>query len=602
MVQQLNTKSSNIFNMFPNYNLGTNASVQNTTNNTTLVKDEVELKAGQKKKVKRRILFGSTIASTILTAGIVGLCLGKGIHGSAFKNRLTSYTQKLGQDIHELSELSVKDIPTRILYYSKKGLKKVLDTLQASSNITTFKDYGSNVVLKKTKPTRIFAQKTTKAFNKIVDRTLGKQYDLVGMDISDLTSLVDQHNIEKLRKLNQSQIIEIKGVTKTLGEWLDDLAIQSERLSGTFKDNFSLGARMKRDERRMELLSDLPEKIKERFFSNGKKSLFNPANYKTYATEDIAKPVQKQFEREIIGAKKQISNNIQSIAEQLKTRLNSLIETIKIDDKAIKPYMDDLSSLFKKFKECSGVDEVIQREQITSQISDVVEKIIGELSTSSKYTDDEKKVILNILDEIKSEISQKGATGSKGALEEIMTIIKGLNGAKIADQSETFISNDTYKRIKKLSERISTDLKKATDLETGEYFMKKSELIVGSAPTDVISVFVPIGAGAYAIAKGDSKEEKVSATLTTCVPLVGTFATFVYGTVKMLAGAKNLIFSAVSGALLGMFGDYCDGLYKKSKNPDDVKHAVADSYDKIWTGIESQIHKFDENEENKVKK
>ena len=58
----------------------------------------------------------------------------------------------------------------------------------------------------------------------------------------------------------------------------------------------------------------------------------------------------------------------------------------------------------------------------------------------------------------------------------------------------------------------------------------------------------------------------------------------------------------MSGALLGMFGDYCDGLYKKSKNPDEVKHAVADSYDKIWTGIESQIHKFDENEENKVKK
>ena len=601
MVQQLNTKPSNIFNMFPSYTLGGTTSVQNTTQNTTIVKDEVKIQQGEK-KVKRRILFGSTIASTILTAGIVGLCLGKGIHGSAFKNKLTSYTKRLGQDIHELGELTVKDIPTRILYYSKKGLKKFLDVLQASSNITTFKDYGSNVALSKTKPTRLFAEKTTKAFNKIVDRTLGKQYDLVGMDISDLTSLVEKHNIAKLRELNQSQPIEIKGITKTLGEWLDDLAMQSERLSGTFQDNFSLGARIKRDERRMQLLADLPEKIRERFFSKGKKSLFNPANYKTYATEDIARPVQKQFEREIIGAKKQISNNIQSISEQLKAKLSSLVETIKVEDKAIKQYTDELASLFKKFKECSGADEIVQREKITSQISDVVEKIIGELSTNSKYTDDEKKIISKILEDIKSEISQKGTTGSKGALEEIMTIIKGLNGAKIADQSETFISNDTYKKIKKLSERISTDLKKATTLETGEYFTKKAELIVGSAPTDVISVFVPIGAGAYAIAKGDSKEEKVSATLTTCIPLVGTFATFVYGTIKMLAGAKNLIFSTVSGALLGMFGDYCDGLYKKSKNPDEVKHVVADSYDKIWTGIESQIHKFDENEENKVKK
>ena len=601
MVQQLNTKQSNIFNMFPSYTLGS-TSVQKTVQNTTLVKDEISLKESQKKKVKRRILFGSTIASTILTAGIVGLCLGKGIHGSAFKNRLTSYTQKLAQDIHELGEISVKDIPTRILYYSKKGLKKVLDTLQASSNITTFKDYGSNVVLNKTKPTRIFAQKTTKAFNSVVDRTLGKQYDLVGMDISDLTSLLDQHNIAKLRKLNQSQIVEIKGVTKTLGEWLDDLAIQSEKLANTYRDNFSLGARLKRDERRMQLLSDLPEKIKERFFSNGRKSLFNPENYRTYATEEIAKPIQKEFADKIIGAKKQISNNIQSITEQIKAKLNELSQTVKVDDKIIKTQTDELTALFKKFKECSGADEAIQRSKITAKITDVTIKIAEELKTSTKYSDEEKKVVLRILDEIKSEISQNGANGSKGALEEIMTIVKGLNGAKISGQSESLISNDTYKKIKKLSERISSDIKRATDLETGEYFIKKSELVVGSAPTDVISVLVPIGAGAYAIAKGDSKEEKVSATLTTCVPLVGTFATFVYGTVKMLAGAKNLIFSAVSGALLGMFGDYCDKLYKKSKNPDDVKHAVADGYDKIWTGIESQIHKFDENEENKVKK
>ena len=136
--------------------------------------------------------------------------MGKGIHGSAFKNRLTSYTQKLSQDIHELGELTVKDIPTRILYYSKKGLKKFLDALQASSNITTFKDYGSNVALSKTKPTRLFAEKTTKAFNKIVDRTLGKQYDLVGMDISDLTSLVEKHNIA------QKGTIIISALSQTL--------------------------------------------------------------------------------------------------------------------------------------------------------------------------------------------------------------------------------------------------------------------------------------------------------------------------------------------------------------------------------------------------
>ena len=153
-----------------------------------------------------------------------------------------------------------------------------------------------------------------------------------------------------------------------------------------------------------------------------------------------------------------------------------------------------------------------------------------------------------------------------------------------------------------MAKQITKGMKDATELEMGEYFLKQAELKVGSAPNDVISVLFPVGVGAAAIAKGDDKDEKISATLTTVIPLVGTFATFVYGTVKMLSGAKNLIFSGVSGLALSALGNYADKLYKKYKDSGSLTNVVKDEYNKLWTGLEPQMKQFDEPEVKKTKK
>ena len=582
MLPETNIGKSNIFSMFPQYQLGNISNEIKTTLSKTAIsepiKDEVTLQsADKKKKARRKILFGSTIASTILTAGIAGLFLFKGVHGSAFKNKLAQYTRKLQNDIQETSQLAAKDIPTRVIYHTKRGIKKVLDLLQASSNITTFKDYGSKQLLNKTKPTK----------------TLGKLYDLVEVDISKLTSRLQQHDSAELRKLDASQIIEIKGKSQTLGKWLDELEAQTGIIGKTFSENFTEGARLSRDARRMTELKDLPQKIHERFFKNGKKSLFNIKNYQTYATEDLSKGIQTKFADEIVQAQRKITNSIEAITAKIKTNITSFADDINPSDESSKKLVSSLKELIDKFKNCSGANEIADRNKISKEITSILKDLSDSVTSSSLYTSSEQAKIKTYISEITQDVLSCESGASKGALEEIMTILKGLNKVKIQDASDTIVSKETYKNFEKMSKRIAADLESATKLEKGEYFLKQSELVVGSAPTDVISVLFPIGAGAYAVAKGKDKDERVSATLTTCVPLVGTFATFVYGTVKMFSGAKNLIFSAVSGAMLGMFGDYCDSLYKKSKNPND---------DKIWTGIESQIHKFDENEENKINK
>ena len=298
MVQNVQS-NSNIFSSFPDYSSlnqsysAVAASSVESIKTPVVSIDKVELEAKQKKKTRRKILFGSTLASTILTAGLASLLLAKGVHGSAFKNKLNKYKAQLAQDIHEASQVRAKDIPSRVAYHAKKGTKKALDIMQASSNITTFKDWGSDQLLRTNKVTRTFADKCTSFFKRVVDGTLGKKYNKVEGKIKDLTSLLKQYDIKTLRALDQSQTVKIKGKTLTLGQCLDMLEKQTTRLDDAFGNNFSIGARKLRDKKRTRMLADLPQKIKERFFGT-KTSLFNLENYKTYATEDIAKPAQEE--------------------------------------------------------------------------------------------------------------------------------------------------------------------------------------------------------------------------------------------------------------------------------------------------------------------
>lgn len=591
MIKYNQTQQNNIFSLFPKYDLEQASSVNkaNVSNIKSDIKnpsDELVVKNSDTKKTgkAKRILFGSTLASTILTAGVISLFFAKGFHGSSL-SKLSGFREKLAQEIQN-QNAATKDIAANTTYYARKGAKKTIDTMQATSNFTAIKDWLADKAFRTNRATTKFADKSTSLFKKIVDKTLGKKYDKVEIKVKDLTSLLKYYNADSIANLSAQdrlQEITIKGKTKTLEEWSKILASQTKRLETNFDKNFSLGARRLRDKKRSGLLADLPEKIRERFFKD-KNSLFNPEAYKTYATEDLTKAAREELREEILRARKQVTNNIPTIHDDIKTALNSFSQTIKPNDESARDAVQMLKKQLELFKTCSGKNEAVEREKISKEISNIVETLTGAIKKSSIYSGAEQEEMLKNLSSIQDTVLSTGI-GSKGALEEIMTIIKGLNTTNLQSSGKKIITDSHFKELSKLSSKITTGLEKATELETGEYFLKQAELKVGSAPTDVLSVLFPIGVGAYSIAKGDDKDEKISATLTTCVPLVGTFATFVYGTTKMFSGAKNLAFSFVSGLVLGKLGNYCDKLYKKYKDSGSVVDVVKNEYDNFWMDV-----------------
>jgi len=603
MIQNDNIKQNNIFSLFPSYTLEQANNTYKNKNNITVSKpekDTVIINEKTKSSKRKKIFFGSTIASTILTAGVIGLFFAKGFHGSSYK-KLSKYTEKLSREIQDTNLEATKDLANKTALYAKKGTKKTIDALQATSNFTAIKDYICDKLFRKNKATTQFADGSKKGFKKVVDKTLGKKYDKVEVKIKDLTSLLKHYNIANISNLDDAQKMKkvtIKGTTKTLGEWIEILSQQTSRLESAYDDGFSLGARKLRDKKRSGLLTGLSDKIKERFFTNN--GLFKAKNYKTYVTEDLTSSAQRELSDDILRAKKQVTNNIPTIHESIKSQINQFSQTINPEDKTSRDTLQLIKQKLELFKKCSGENEAQARNKIIKEISSVIDDASAVIQTNSHYSDAQKTEIIKQLEQIKNSVSSTNS-GSKGALEEIMTILRGLNKETIGESGKKIISDSEFKEFSKLSSKISKGIEKATDLERGEYFLKQAELEVGSAPTDVLSVLFPIGAGAYAIAKGDDKDEKISATLTTCIPLVGTFATFVYGTTKMFSGAKNLIFSMVSGLALGKLGDYCDKLYKKYKNSGSVIQVAKDEYDHFLTDITPQYAKSLTKEENKTK-
>lgn len=592
------TQNSNIFDSFPTYNWELSVAPKTQYLAKSIpVQDTVELKNAEKKKTRRKILFGSSIASTILTAGIAGLLIFKGPHSAGLKSKLPKFKSRISKELHDVGKEQMKDIPTKVSYYSKKAQSTAAAGLEASLNVNMHKDRFVDKIFHLTKATGKFADDCTETLRRVVDKTLGKKYKKVEGSVRDLSSILKKCDIEDLKALDASQLakkITIKDETLTLAEWITRLEKQATRLESSFDDAFTAGSIAKRGKKRRGLLSTLSKKVNERFNIKKPATYIDPKNYTTYATEELSAEAREQLSREILRARKEVTNDIGSISEHLKQSLGSFYDIVKPNDTKSREAVASLRKQLEAFNACSGEAEVQTRAEICKTMTSCIDEIIASLPNMGSYTQKEQAQMKRILESLSDDIASSTGAGSKGALEEIKTILKGLNAAKLDGSGKKIVSDGRLKQFTKASEKIRKGITDATELEMGEYFSKQAEMELGSAVSDVVSLFLPIGAATVAIAKGDNKDEKVSATLTTGIPLVGAFATAVYGTVKMFSGAKNVIFSLASGAVLSAIGNYADKLYKNYRSSGSVVNVVKDEYTKIWTGLETQIHQFDE--------
>ena len=92
----------------------------------TKLRDEIEQKIREFycisiKNKKGKIIFGSTLATTIIAAGITGLIFIKGGNKARSTKKLSELAEKLAKDIQEASANQTDDLMTKCTVVCKKG-------------------------------------------------------------------------------------------------------------------------------------------------------------------------------------------------------------------------------------------------------------------------------------------------------------------------------------------------------------------------------------------------------------------------------------------------------------------------------------------------
>lgn len=231
-----------------------------------------------------------------------------------------------------------------------------------------------------------------------------------------------------------------------------------------------------------------------------------------------------------------------------------------------------------------------QVSEILSQIAQKRKNITETLQTSFNITERTERhgkmreAMKNLVDDFlkefktkksyKSSIAEELLQESKNNLYEPLKSArtklagdgKELNGGTIKELLDLYkqiLPADEFARLQTAANKSVKKLDKAIDTDAMEYFDKYRDLVLGCAPTDTLSVLTSLGAVGWGLSKADDKNERTSVLLNVGLPIVGSVATTLYFTARLVSGFKSLALGAVSGLIFSQGGAIADNFRQK---------------------------------------
>ncbi len=598
MTNIVNSQPNNVFKDFPQYNVGkplsavgVNSQANNSKNavntNYSPANEIASVKVSDtEKKRNKGGIVAATVASTIVTAGVVALFFTKGFSSVTYR-KINDLIDVLNRRIYDSSiTKKSKSYVEKGLIVLAKGVKHVLSGLKSVANFNAIKDSTVDKVCKSNKITANGADKVTKLFKKFATDSVDSAYNKAHIATSDYCADI-RTQVAKIMKdasidLDQEVTLDKLKQTKTLREWLEDLNFYSNKMEQSFKEGFGKDVRNARSDVREKSLKGLQEKVCKRLWNeNGGILNFkeNINKFKVYVTEDLSSSGKMTLRKEINSHRKEFTNNITHNYSVVKISLQEISDKLRLEDDETRNVIRLISKKMDTYKTLAGNVEKIERDKLVKEISSDLDGFIKIIQDSSSYNSKSKAAIKKQVEFIRDDILN---SDKKGALQEVVTLMNALSKKEIKTKDGQVLKSAVDSKIAsamdKKSHDITVQINKATNMESEDLFDKFAEFEVGSAPSDVIGLMIPVAAGAYAISKADDKDERVSTTLTTGIPIVGTIGTMIYGTTKMLAGPKNLIMSTVVGLGLNFVGNICDKLYKQYQEKRSFTQMALDAY------------------------
>ncbi len=137
-------------------------------------------------------------------------------------------------------------------------------------------------------------------------------------------------------------------------------------------------------------------------------------------------------------------------------------------------------------------------------------------------------------------------TGENGKYKEIITELSGNLGEK------------EQKTLNKLFNKTEKSIKKAHNREYEDYFDKKRDLTLGSAPTDIVTGTIILSIAGISFANAENKDKRISRLITKIIPAIAGFGTSIALTSMLFSGTKGMLSGLAAGGVLSLLGSKLD--------------------------------------------
>lgn len=250
----------------------------------------------------------------------------------------------------------------------------------------------------------------------------------------------------------------------------------------------------------------------------------------------------------------------------LQAKLDKIKETQKYFAK------ESISLRLKAQEEMMSNLEKETRERITTYGATMWK---GDVSRSRYFKDNLDFWAESIMMPQRNKVEQQGANIVNSLVGDGKTT-KGSYG-EIIDILSPYLKKEEQKVLEGTIQDLGKQLRSANKSECIEYFDKKRDLVLGSAPTDILTALGGLAFSGVMIGTADDKQERLSRAVTLAFPVVAGLGVSMATAAALYSGGIGLAVGTGSSLGLSKLGSAIDKKFitknKPENNPEEAQSA-----------------------------
>lgn len=506
--------------------------------------DTVDINSNSEDKIDKKKLW-TRIGIGLFIAGHSSFGLFKVMPKSVIK-KFDNFKQFLEKKI----EKETTNSKTAIFYRTiLKASNSFGEKCQGMNNIISFKDlWFKRKITDRVPVVQKACDTITKWFNSIGRFTVKHSYKGTRGKFGELYETFGNLERELLAK-DPSSLITINGTTKTVAEWVKDLAAKRSFVEVKMGENFSTTAVGDRYAQIRKIMGGLEDGVWNASFAD-KHNFLKQDTYFTFVAEKLLAVDKARLGQSVHKLRGEISYNTQD-------KVRACESLLMMNKRLFNPKDVTSEKLYRELaRELAELKSSGSHSPNFATLRENVLKKIEALNNSISLGKDKYKYDDSILSAVgeHSRIMREILNSSeRGTLDEMLDIYKQL----LPEKDYLKLKKQVHGTVKALDSSIKT--------ETSDYFDKLRDLQLGSAPTDILTILLGFGSLGVGLASTDDKDTQTAVALKYGIPAIGGMLTSMVITSMLVAGLKSHIVGFASSVVLNRIGSAADK-YIKNRN------------------------------------